>query len=667
MQNNPGSNDNSRLFAEKISRLSSNQKLGNIGTLVNATILMFIQWWQIDHQILYAWLGLVFLVISTRSWIAKEFNRRNIGPDQLNFWRNLLVSGIFASGFVWGLAGVLLFPRSSITHQMFTAFTIGGMVAGASAVFSAFSSSFFAFSLPAMLPIIFNSLSFQDSIHLGMSVMLILFLILMGATSLRNSRVIEASIKLAFEKQGLAEYLTQAKDRAESINLKLQDEVNERRRIEAELERHQKQLEYKVQNRTAELQERNTELQYEINERARMEAALRESEERYRLLIENTIVGILLIKDQKIIFANTFVSMLSGYGVDEILGLPFIDFVHPDDRELAVANHIRRLKGESFTDTYSIRLLSKSGEVYWLEVSAVLLHYDGAPAILVFMRDISRQRKLESQLFQSEKMASIGQLAAGVAHEINNPVGFVNSNLHTLAGYQKDMHELIGRYRKSLEEISNALGPEARGPISEKINDIQRWEADIDLGYMLEDCPLLINESQDGLNRIRKIVMDLKDFAHPGEEGRQMIDINHSIESTLNIVWNELKYKAEVIKDFGQVQDIEGYPQQLNQVFMNLLINAAQAITEKGQIRIQTGEADGEVKIAISDTGCGISPENLGKIFDPFFTTKPVGKGTGLGLNVSYNIIQKHNGTIKAASKVGEGTVFTIQLPVHTA
>ena len=666
IQNHTDSDNNARLFAEKINRLFSNQRLGNIGTLVNAFILVLIQWKQVNHLVLYIWFGFVFSIISGRSLLARQFNRRDIRFDQAVIWRNLCLSVIFASGFAWGMAGIFLFPGQSIAHQMFTAFTIGGMVAGASAVFSAFRSSFFAFSLPAMLPVIINSVLFQDGVHFGMSVMMILFLLLMSATSLRNNRVIEAAIKLGFEKQGLADYLAHARDRAESINHKLQSEINQRRRIEVELEKHQRQLESEVENRTAELQDRNAELQHEINERVRIEAALRESEERYRLLIENTIVGIVLIKDQKIVFANRFVAMLSGYSQDEILGRSFIDFIHPEDREFAITNYVRRLKGEIFTDTYSIRMQSKSSEVHWLDVSAVRLHYEGMPSILVYMRDISKQHKLESQLFQSEKMASIGQLAAGVAHEINNPVGFVNSNLHTLAEYQNDIKGLIEFYRQSLEDVKNTLAGADNDLILEKIEAIQCREADIDLGYILEDCPVLINESRDGMERIKKIVMDLKDFAHPGEEGLQMIDINQSIESTLNIVWNELKYNAEIIKNFEQIPDIEGYPQQLNQVFMNLLVNAAQAITGKGQIRIQTRGIESSVEIEISDTGCGIPQENLGKIFDPFFTTKPVGKGTGLGLNVSYNIIKKHNGTLKATSKVGKGTVFTIQLPVQT-
>jgi len=661
---NLNSKGSDELFSEKLDRLHRSQKFGYIGTLVNACILIAIQWEQINHLVLYAWLGLIVLIASGRLLLAWQFNHRDKRFDRTYFWGKLFLAGILASGITWGLAGIFLFPKSSQAHQMFAAFTIGGMVAGASAVYSAFRCTFFAFSLPAMLPIIVNSLAFQDKIHVGMPVMMILFLMLMSATSLRNHRVMEASIKLRFEKQDLLEYLGEAKDRAESINGKLQAEIIERKRIEGELEKHQKQLESEVEKQTRELRDRNKELQFEIKERTRMEVALRDSEERYRQLIENTIVGIVLIRDGKIIFANSFVSILSGYTVKEVLGMPFIDFVHPDDRELAISNHQKRLADEHFADTYSIRMLNRKNEVRWVEVSAVRLSYEDRPAVLIFVRDITQQRNLESQLFQSEKMASIGQLAAGVAHEINNPVGFVNSNLHTLGGYQHEIKELIVRYQEVLADIKTHFNGDNDRSILQKISAIEGFETDMDLDFILEDCPQLIGESQEGTDRIKKIVIDLKDFAHPGGQDLQMVNINKCIESTLNIVWNELKYNAEVIKDLGQIPDIEGYPQQLNQVFMNLLVNAAQALQEKGEIKIQTRQVDGNVEIIISDTGCGIPDEDLKKIFDPFFTTKPVGKGTGLGLNVSYNIIKKHNGTIAAASEVGQGTAFTIALPV---
>ena len=275
------------------------------------------------------------------------------------------------------------------------------------------------------------------------------------------------------------------------------------------------------------------------------------------------------------------------------------------------------------------------------------------------------KKQLEAQLLQSEKMASIGRLAAGVAHEINNPTGFVSSNLKTLSEYIEDIMELFEEYRKlvsKLKKNSDTCGPFHE--ISEQLKHILALENEVDLDFVLKDIFELIDESKEGTERIKKIVQDLKDFAHPGQDKPKFADINQNLESTVNVVWNELKYKADVIKDYGELPQVQCYPQLLNQVFMNLLINAAQSIEKRGEINIKTLADNGYVKIKISDTGSGISKENLNRIFDPFFTTKDVGKGTGLGLNVAYNIIKKHRGEIGVKSGVGKGTTFTIKIPV---
>ena len=280
---------------------------------------------------------------------------------------------------------------------------------------------------------------------------------------------------------------------------------------------------------------------------------------------------------------------------------------------------------------------------------------------------LKRLEETQAQMLQSEKMASIGQLAAGVAHEINNPTGFVSSNLKTLEDYQADIGELIKKYQEFLSSMQTAdSGIELPAPLDCKLSEIKAFEKDIDIGFLMEDIADLINDCREGTERIKKIVLDLKDFAHPGEDKIQSTDINKGLTSTLNVVNNELKYKATVHQELGEIPMVHGYPQQLNQVFMNILVNAAQAIEKKGDIHIRTQTVDGHVEVMISDTGCGISAENLGKIFDPFFTTKDVGKGTGLGMNIAYNIIKKHNGTIGVQSEVGKGTTFTIRIPAES-
>ena len=265
----------------------------------------------------------------------------------------------------------------------------------------------------------------------------------------------------------------------------------------------------------------------------------------------------------------------------------------------------------------------------------------------------------QEQIVQSEKLASIGQLAAGVAHEINNPIGFVFSNFGTLEDYLARLFRMLQAYRES--ELALAGSPEGRR--------LANLREEIELEYLHEDIPALMSESRDGLKRVRKIVQDLKDFSHVDHRREwETVDLHVGLDSTLNIVGNEIKYKAEVVKEYGDLPAIECLPNELNQVFMNLLVNAAHAIgTERGRITLRTSLVDTNVCIEIADNGCGIAPADMKRIFDPFFTTKPVGKGTGLGLSLSYGIVKTHGGRIEVTSEPGRGTTFRVWLPVRRA
>ncbi len=264
--------------------------------------------------------------------------------------------------------------------------------------------------------------------------------------------------------------------------------------------------------------------------------------------------------------------------------------------------------------------------------------------------------KAQEQLLQSEKLASIGQLAAGVAHEINNPVGYIFSNFGTLENYQELLFQMLGAYEEAEQHISSPL-------VSQKL---KQTRDKIELDFLKEDIPVLMQQSKEGIARVRKIVQDLKDFSRvDNNQEWQWANLHQGIDSTLNIVNNEVKYKAEVVKDYGPIPEIECLPSQINQVIMNLVVNASHAIgSERGTITICTRAEGDVVKLEVSDTGSGIPKEVISRIFDPFFTTKPIGKGTGLGLSLSYGIVQKHNGQIQVASEPGKGTTFTITLPI---
>lgn len=279
-----------------------------------------------------------------------------------------------------------------------------------------------------------------------------------------------------------------------------------------------------------------------------------------------------------------------------------------------------------------------------------------------------RNLELESthqQLIRSEKLASIGQLAAGVAHEINNPVGFVISNLDTVKQYFQSLESFISMHQELRGLFQENQLSDLQQSIWQQINQFEQQE---DVGYLLEDISDIFNESSEGLDRVKDIVSSLKTFAHAGKKEQEEVDINDCLTSTLKLVNNELKYSAKVETIFGDVTSIKGSQSELTQVFTNLLVNAGHACsTDDGLIKISTNLVDANIQVRITDNGAGISPEHLDNIFDPFFTTKPVGKGTGLGLSISQSIIEKHFGTITVQSVIDQGTTFTILLPTETS
>jgi signal transduction histidine kinase len=247
-------------------------------------------------------------------------------------------------------------------------------------------------------------------------------------------------------------------------------------------------------------------------------------------------------------------------------------------------------------------------------------------------------------------------LAAGVAHEINNPIGYVSANLRTLGEYVADLLKLVAAYEQAEDAIASAA--------PHQLSAIARSKREIGLDDLRGDVAELGRETAEGLARVTKIVQDLKDFSHTGECRWQYADLHKGIDSTLNIAWNELKHKVEVVKQYGALPEIECLPSELNQVFMSLFVNAAQAIKARGVIRIETGADIDGVWVEVADSGSGIAPEHLQRIFEPFFSTKPVGQGTGLGLSLSYATVKKHHGRLDVRSTVGEGTTFRVWLPL---
>ncbi len=286
----------------------------------------------------------------------------------------------------------------------------------------------------------------------------------------------------------------------------------------------------------------------------------------------------------------------------------------------------------------------------------------------------SELAETQGQLLQSEKLASIGQLAAGVAHEVNNPIGFITSNLSTLSDYVRDVREVMEALvtvrqaaDRCVESPESDIVKSAAAPVAEfraatqAVDDTMKR---LDFQYVLEDLDDLLSESIEGTKRVRMIVQDLRDFSHVDAAELGDEDVNTLLDKTISVIASELKYKVELVRDYDDDARILCFGGRLGQVFLNVLMNGVQAIANHGTITLRTRKVADHLHVEIQDTGAGIPPEILNRIYDPFFTTKDVGEGTGLGLNVVHNIIENHGGHIQVESVLGKGTLFRFVLPV---
>ena len=424
-------------------------------------------------------------------------------------------------------------------------------------------------------------------------------------------------------------------------------------------------------------------LALETGERKKEEAELRRSEEYYRSLIENALDVVTLIDAGGIVrYESPAVERVLGYKTDELIGQRGRVIFHPD--ELDLADHVlaQFLQNPNKPVSAEFRMRHKNGTWRTMQMTGKnLLDNPSVRGIVVSLRDVTENRNAEhlleeyrynlenkvldrtralneknqalqdavqqlqatqQELILQSKMASLGSLVAGVAHEVNNPIGAVNSAADVST-------RCIDRLLKLIESSQN-------------LDELRSNETFRQLVEMLKENHRITVTAG---NRIAKIVRSLKNFARLDEAEFQRADLHEGLDSTLTLVHHELRNRAIVLKDYGNLPLVYCSPNQLNQVFMNLFINASQAIDGKGEIRISTRADDANVCIRIADNGKGILPEHLPKIFDPGFTTKGTGVGTGLGLSICYNIIQKHKGSITVESEPGQGTEFTITLPIQ--
>lgn len=367
---------------------------------------------------------------------------------------------------------------------------------------------------------------------------------------------------------------------------------------------------------------------------------------------------------------NDAILELTGYTREYLIGKIFFIFLSDDK----LFQDFVSMWQQKDVKNYETHIKRADGEMLSVLLSCSIMQSKNEKKIVCIIKDITERKRAEDELknaymeiktaqaklVQSEKMASIGQLAAGVAHEINNPIGFISNNMEMLQQYVGEYTSLL----RMVESLQNSIVEKDMEKARNIVQEMVKFEKEIDLDYTINDVENLLEHTQRGIERVQKIVMDLKTFAREDNDNMDLIKIEEVIDNILNIVRSELKYKAEIKKDYGSTPFIKCNTQKLGQVFINLFVNASHAIQAKGMIEIRTYVQDNFVCVDVSDTGVGIPPENIKKIFDPFFTTKPIGQGTGLGLSISYEIIKKQGGEIHVHSKVGEGTTFTIMIPV---
>jgi PAS domain S-box-containing protein len=388
----------------------------------------------------------------------------------------------------------------------------------------------------------------------------------------------------------------------------------------------------------------------DVTERNTAEQALLRSEARFRALIERAPDAVTVMRDERVLYANPAAVATLGYDdASELVGATIALLLHPDELARVRMRMTKVLEGASLPPT-EYRFMRRDGSVVHAEVVSMLIEYDGAPAQLSMMRDVTERIQLQARLLQTDRLVSVGTLAAGVAHEINNPLAYLLTNIDVVR--QRKLPEIA----RSLERLAEQSGDAA-----------VRAEAK-SLRAKLDDALEMLDVAREGADRVRSIVRDLKTFSRADEELAGPVDVRRVLEASIQMAWNELRHRARLVKRYEDVPTVDASESRLGQVFLNLLVNAAQALpvghAGEHEIRVETSrDGDGRVVVAVTDSGPGIPPHLLRRLFDPFFTTKPVGVGTGLGLSICKGIVTSLGGHIDVESELGKGTTFRVVLP----
>ncbi len=619
-----------RLHAEQVEQLFSLWHVGFIATLVNVSILTIVQWNVISHSVLLTWFSALVLITLLRDGLLFRYRPTPIPPDESRRWSVWFIGSIAIVGIAWGSAAVFLFPEESLPHQIFLAFVLGGMMAGAAATYSVLYGAFLAFSVPALTPIIVRFFALGDDIHIAMGSMMVLFGAMMFVTARRIHTTTVASLRLRFENRDLVGYLSDAKERAENLNESLRSEIIERTRAEEQLARHREHLEVTVKERTAQL---------------------RESEGQYRLLAENVTDVIWLIDLGKgvLTYISPSVERVWGYTPAEAMDLQLEGVLMPSSREMALSIIQQELAQESTENpdrprsrTLELEHRRKNGSTGWAEVNVTFLRdsHGRVCSLLGVSRDISHRKRveeekrgLESQLLQAKKMEAIGTLAGGIAHDFNNLLTSIN-------GYS--------------DLLLLRVGPD---------DPLRRY----------------VQEIKESGERAASLTQQLLAFSRQQIIQPKVVDFNALVTRVAGMLQRLIGEDITLVTNLTpSIGSVKVDPGQFEQVIVNLAINARDAMPEGGTLTIETAHvkptqpqrreqssarSGPAVCLFVRDTGQGMDSETRARIFEPFFTTKEVGKGTGLGLAMVYGVVTQSGGTIEADSEPGTGTTFTITLP----
>ncbi|HSQ84314.1 MAG TPA: PAS domain S-box protein [Desulfobacterales bacterium] len=700
------------------------------------------------------WFIVLVLISLVRLFLQKSYSKVTPTLENAKKWENLFILTLAFSGIVWGSAAIFLFPSNSIGHQVFIAFVLGGMVAGSVGVFSVVVSAFFAYSIPALLPIVIVFFNLNDDIHIAMSFMIFLFWLIMLLTAKSLNKTLVTSLGLKHENIELVS--------------ELQAEIVERRKIEEELLRKNEEIEGIVEERTSELKDTNKKLIEEIEVRTKAENAFRASEERYRLLADNVTdviwtrdlnlnltyispsilnqqgysieeaknrrleeswtsdsfklvqkvfeeemeiekskkadlsrsrtievevnckdgstkwteakmsflrnqdsvpVGIIGVtrditerkqaeqalrkseekyknlvenineviytidKNSIITYISPAIEKILDYDFSEIIGRSFTEFIYSEDLPRQKERFERVLSGPIGPDEY--RLLSKSGEIRWVQTSSMpILENNQTVGLQGVLSDITESKRLQSQLQQARKIETFGTLAGGIAHDFNNFLGIIIGNT----------------------ELA--------------MDDVPKWNP----------AYLNLEEILEASLRARDVVRQLLSFARRTKLEKKPVNIGAIMQESVKLLRSSIPTSIEIRHNIPKdIDTILANSTQLNQILINLSTNAHHAMPNGGilDVSLKNVELDKNraaqhpdlnpgryVNLKVSDTGHGISAREIDRIFDPYFTTKDIGKGTGMGLSVVHGIVKGHEGAISVKSEYGQGTTFSIFFPV---